>query len=96
MNVLKKHDRNGWITAVICGRWCCAKVYDIGSTFGINEGRVSKLSISKTDKRDPDSNFFKQMDFNYCRGHDFNNLPDGILDKIVGELENLPKVPQAT
>jgi hypothetical protein len=90
VEILEAHDRYGWITARIQGRWVQAKVYDLPSTFGINDGRVSKLVISKTAHRDPAQNFFQQMDYNYDRGLDFDNLPDGLLEKIVAELETLP------
>lgn len=82
-------DKDGWVTAVICGRWCQAKVYDLPSTFGINNGRVSKLSIGKTNRRICNENFFDQMAFHYDRGLDFDDLEDGVLDSIVEELESL-------
>jgi len=91
MKIIKPHDVYGWITAEVCGRWVQAKVYDTPSTFGINGGRVSKLVISKTAKHDGRRNFFDQMTYNYDRGLDFDNLPKGLLDKIVAELETLPK-----
>lgn len=94
MRILEAHDHYGWITAVISGRWVQAKVYDLPSTFGINDGRVSKLAIGKTQYRDADAaDFFEQMDFNYDRGLDFDNLPDGVLDEIVEALEHLPARP---
>lgn len=94
MQILEAHDQNGWITAIIEGRWVQAKVYDEPSVFGINEGRVSKLSIGKTGIRDPNRNFFDQMDYNYDRGLDFKRrtLPDAVLRKIVASLEALPKL----
>ena len=93
MQILQAHDQSGWITAVIEDRWVCAKVYDEPSVYGINEGRVSKLSIGKTDTRDPTRNFFDQMDYNYDRGLDFKRrtLPVAVLRKIVASLEVLPK-----
>lgn len=60
MQILSEHDQYGWITAIIEGRWVQAKVYDEGSCFGINDGRVSKLCIGKTQYRDPTQNFFEQ------------------------------------
>ena len=39
---------------------------------------------------DPDQDFFPQMDFSYDRELDFNNLPSGVLDVILAELEALP------
>lgn len=92
MQILEAHDQYGWITAVIEGRWVQAKVYDEPSCYGINEGRVSKLTIGKTDTRDPNSNFFNQMDYNYDRGLDFKcrTLPVATFRKIVAALEALP------
>jgi hypothetical protein len=81
-----------WIEAVVLGRWVMAKVYNEPSTFGINNGRVSKLSISKTDARDPDSDFFEQMAYNYDRGLDFDDLDqEGLLEGIVDLLEKYRK-----
>jgi len=92
MEILQPHDRYGWITAVIAGRWCQAKVYDEPSTLGINDGRVSKLCVGKFAFRNRHFNFFDQMDYNYDRGLDFNHLPSSLLDQIVTELEALPKL----
>lgn len=92
MQILQAHDRHGWITAIIEGRWVQAKVYDEPSVFGVNEGRVSKLSIGKTDTYQRYSDFFDQMDYNYDRGLDFKRrtLPVATLRKIIAELEALP------
>ena len=92
MKVLSAHDNTGWITAVIEERWVQAKVYDEPSIFGINDGRVSKLCIGKTDVCDPSEPFFEQMDYNYDRGLDFCDLNEDLLNKIVSELEKLPKL----
>ena len=92
MQILQAHDQYGWITAIIEGRWVQAKVFDEPSHYGINEGRVSKLAICKTDTRDSTRNFFDQMDYNYDRGLDFKrrSLPVATLRKIVAALEALP------
>ena len=90
MKVIKPHDWTGWITAVIADRWVQAKVYNEPSTYGVNDGRVSKLAIGKTQHWDPARPFFEQMAYNYDRGLDFDRLPDGLLDEIVAELEALP------
>lgn len=81
-----------WITAIVDGRWIQAKVYQEPSIFGINEGMVSKLAICKTAFRDPNSNFFDQMDYNYDRGLDFDNLNDpSLLNSIIKQLEDFRK-----
>ena len=90
MKVLDAHSKTGWITAVIEDRWVQAKVYDEPSTYGINDGRVSKLAVSKSNTRDPQKPFFDQICFNYDRGLDFDNAPTGLIDKIIAELESLP------
>ena len=94
MQILSAHDQYGWITAIIEGRWVQAKVFDEPSCYGINDGRVSKLAISKTDGRDPTRNYFDQMDYNYDRGLDFKRRtpPVATLRKIVAQLEALPKL----
>lgn len=85
----------GWITFRMEDRWCQAKVYDVGSIFGINDGRVSKLCVSKSGVRELGAhtglNFFDHLDFNYDRGLDFDHLEPGVLERIVGRLEALPK-----
>ncbi len=92
MKIIEPHSKTGWITAEIAGRWVQAKVYDNPSEYGINNGRVSKCVIGKTNVRNPNEDFFAQMDFNYDRGLDFDNLPSGVLDKVLVELEALPKL----
>jgi hypothetical protein len=93
MKILEAHNPDGWITAVIEDRWVCAKVYDDTSIFGVNECRVSKLSIGKTDNL-VRGNFFAQMDYNYDRGLDFHNetLSEEKLNKILEVLNGLPKL----
>lgn len=54
-----------------------AKVYETGSNYGINDGRISKLFIKKNDV----------CVFNYDRGDDVNHLDeDGykVYDAILG------------
>ena len=48
MKVLEAHSKTGWITAIIQDHWVQAKVYDEPSTYGVNNGRVSKIAVSKT------------------------------------------------
>ena len=90
MEIISPRDQYGWITAIIEGRWVQAKVYDLPSYYGVYDGRVSKISIGKTRYRDPTQNFFEQMCYNYDRGLDFDEAPEGLVQKIVVELEKLP------
>ncbi len=89
--ILSPHDETGWITAIIADRWVQAKVYDEPSFYGVRNCRVSKLSIGKTAQCTPGKNFFDQMDYNYDRGIDFDNLPPGVLDIVLEKLNALPK-----
>lgn len=93
MKIISPHsEETGWITAIVEGRWVQAKVYDEPSTYGINNGRVSKLAVLKSDTRVRFVNFFDQCCYNYDRGLDFDEAPPGLVDKIVAELEKLPKL----
>ncbi len=81
-----------WITAIIEGRWVQAKVYEAPSSFGVNNGMVSKLCISKAASHNPHINFFNQMAYNYDRGLDFDYIKnDNMLNSIVEQLENYRK-----
>lgn len=53
-----------------------AKVYDEPSHYGIDGGRVSKLSICNADKT---------CVYNYDRGLDFDNAPDGLLAAVLAD-----------
>jgi hypothetical protein len=78
---------DGWITAFIGGFWCQAKVYDEGSSFGINNGRISKLVVCDDVKWNHD-----KLLFSYDRGDDVNNMTEKDLKFILMQLEALPKV----
>lgn len=92
VEILEPHAWTGWITAVIDGHWFQAKVYDRPSTFGINDGRVSKLAVFKESFRDPTRSFFDQTCYNYDRGLDFDEAPEGLVDKIVEWCGKLDKM----
>jgi len=87
VTIINADSENGWITCVINGRWIEAKVYDEPSTYGVNNGRVSKLSIAKTHNRDMSSNYIDQLDYNYDRGLDFSNLDEAFVNDIILQLE---------
>lgn len=87
---LISRKETGWVRAVIAGRYVFAKVYDEPSIWGINDGRVSKLQILTESFWESDKPFFPQVQYNYSRGLDFDNLPEGLLLEIVTALESLP------
>lgn len=94
--VINEHSYAGWITLVVEGRLVEAKVYDEPSIFGVNDGRVSKIAIGKTDSRDYNADYFDQMSYNYDRGldfHDLETLSEEKLSAILEILENLPQNP---
>lgn len=93
----ERNDMNNspWFHGIIEGRLVDAKVYNQPSSYGINGGRVSKLAVYKTTTRDCYEDWHSQLDYNYSRGEDFNNLPEGMLEKIVAYLEALPELYKA-
>jgi hypothetical protein len=87
-------DDGTWITAVIEGRWCQAKVFNEPSTYGLYNGRVSKLAVSKTDDYNHSmgmaaGGFHACLDYHYDRGFDLNHMADRgrMVRKIVKQLE---------
>ena len=92
--VLEERSDSGWITCIIDNRWVQAKVYDEPSTYGVNNCRVSKLSIGKTAERKEFQDFFEQMAYHYDRGLDFNELYNqSILENVLETLNDLPILP---
>jgi hypothetical protein len=89
-----KTPRNatGWLQlAIYTGRaavaYAQAKVYDEPSRFGINAGRVSKLSIATPGDQPWGAREFyaydRGLDFDHCDAH---NLP-GLAEAVVAYLE---------
>ena len=77
-----------WTKGIIGGFIFEAKVYDVGSMFGINEGRVSKLSVF------PEGGAWKDCIIHYDRGWDIevsSREEQQILDAILELCENAPK-----
>jgi hypothetical protein len=79
--------RDGWYAGKIgCYRFQ-AKVYDTGSKFGINKGRVSKLDVWNEFAGVPET------DFRYDRGWDKKPESDEhweLLWEMLSCLEELP------
>ena len=67
-----------WKTGLLNGYWWQAKVYKVGSLFGIAGGRVSKLAICEGDSWNS-----KACVYNYDRGLDFDNCPPEILNGVL-------------
>ena len=72
------------ITGTSDGRWVFmtdgthkiqALVFSENSTYGINNGNVSKLWIRRTADR--------KVVFNYDRGHDVDESPAGLVEAII-------------
>ncbi len=78
-----------WVHTEIKGHRIIAKVFDEGSNFGVNGGRVSKLSIYKPGTT---GGGFSDMVYNYDRGFDFSEIDEKLLSEILWELEHLPVV----
>ena len=69
-----------WIEGTIGAYTYSAKVYGRGSVFGIDGGRISKLSIRKSGK----------IVYNYDRGLDFDNLDTegrSVYDEILAKYK---------
>lgn len=85
-------DENGWIKGKVGRYTFSAKVYDEGSEYGINEGRVSKVSVWDKAKRTSEG-FFPACILNYDRGWDIEPATEEakqILAALLKRLEALP------
>lgn len=71
-----------------------AKLFDEGSSFGINDGRVSKLSIYDEKVRQEKMNFFAACIVNYDRGWDIKPKKEHkeYFNAVMELLENAPKL----
>jgi len=58
----------------------CAKVYEVGSIFGIRRGRVSKIGIQEKGVK---AAKYGKTFWNYDRGWDGPKAPRAILDAII-------------
>jgi len=94
ITVIAPRDQQGWIKGKIGKYTFSAKVYDLPSTFGINNGRVSKLGIYDDEQRRREGNYFASCIVNYDRGWDIepqNEAERNTLDRVLEFLEALPK-----
>lgn len=74
----------GWQEGVTDGYPWQAKVYDKGSTYGINGGRVSKLCIGPKGSGKAGLGL-QQCIYNYDCGKDIDKAPAGLVKKIIGQ-----------
>ena len=74
-----------WHERVTDGFYWQAKVFNEGSPFGIDGGRVSKLAICDGGNWDA-----ARQVYNYDRGLDFDKCPPDTLAKIVAICEATP------
>ena len=69
-----------------------AKLFDVGSTFGIDNGRISKLMIWDEKIRQKKKNIFKAAIVNYDRGWDIEPIKANkkYYESVKILLENAP------
>ena len=84
-----------WVSGTIGNFNFNAKLFDNESTFGIQNGRVSKLSIWNQKTRLITGSFFDACIVNYDRGWDIEpsnqTVALTIFDAVMDLLENSPK-----
>lgn len=68
-----------WIEGEVDGHWFQAKVFAEPSNYGINDGRISKLCLSKSDKWEG----FNKILFHYDRGPDMGRKDSRIVKKLL-------------
>ena len=85
-----KHKRHNFVSGVYGDYLFEAKIYNIGSKFGINNGRVSKLSIRLI--QEPKTEWIA----NYDRGWDVRPKAEyrDVYKKILRALDAVPPWPE--
>ena len=80
---------NDWKTGTHKGYYYQAVIFDEGSIYGIDGGRISKLSICKGDKWAAGKEVYS------CdRGLDFNNMPAEDLQDVISHIESMNWTPE--
>lgn len=74
-------ENDNWVTGLVDGRYFQAKVYSAPSSFGVENGRVSKLCVSKGDFWE--GLYTEKVLFNYDRELDFGDINDPSVRKIL-------------
>jgi len=93
--IAAKQAKEGWIDGTINGMRFQARVYNEGSHYGIDEGRVSKLSIWDENIRTACRNFFNACTVNYDRGWDIRPQKAAYKKMLAALLEYLESLPTA-
>jgi hypothetical protein len=91
---IKFNKGENWVSGTIDKYQFEAKIFDEGSTYGINNSRVSKLSIYDEKVRQEKSNFFAACIVNYDRGWDIKPKKKHMeyFNAVMELLENAPKL----
>ena len=89
----KFDNESNWVKGEIGKYTFSAKLFNEGSTYGINDGRVSKLSIYDEKVRREKSNFFASCIVNYDRGWDIEPSEENmeVFEAVMELLENSPE-----
>ncbi len=84
---------SNWVKGAVDKYTFEAKLFDDGSTYGINNGRVSKLSIYDEAKRLELHDFFKSCIVNYDRGWDIKPKKEDkpYFNAVMAALEACPR-----
>lgn len=87
------NNDSNWCDGMIDKYHFQAKLFDTGSIFGINDGRVSKLCIWDDEVRTKKMNFVGACIVNYDRGWDIEPTDENkvYFDAVVELLESAPK-----
>ncbi len=85
MKILQAPTDSNWVTAIVDGFYTQAKIFAEPSTFGVNNGHVSKLCVCEGTHWD-----HTKVIINYDRGWDVGEeRPE--VDSIVSQLEDYAK-----
>lgn len=84
---------SNWVSGKVGEYTFEAKLFDDASTYGINNGRISKLSIYNNDERMAKNDFFASCIINYDRGWDIKatTATRPILKAVIALLESTPR-----
>jgi hypothetical protein len=89
----KFDNSSNWVEGTVDKYKFQSKLFDEGSTYGIDGGRVSKLAIWDERVRMKELNFFKACIVNYDRGWDIEPFEDQkcYFNAAMNLLENSSK-----